>query len=81
MSSLETARIAVDASLEGKTLSRYVSLILSESEVDARSIAEAFERVQPPGGRRGRPAEDQSHHAPDGVHLGADRSAYRCLPR
>ena len=49
-SSLETARIAIEASLRGKTLSRYLSLVLSESEVDARSIAESFERVQPPGG-------------------------------
>ena len=50
ISSLTTAKLATGAALEDKAPSRYLSLVLSESEVDAESISGAFASVQPPGG-------------------------------
>lgn len=50
ISTVETARLATRAGLDGKAFSRYLSLVLSESETDASSISESFKAVQPPGG-------------------------------
>ncbi len=50
-SAVETARLVTRAAAEGKAPGRYSSLVLSEAEVDASSIAESFKRVQPPSRR------------------------------
>ena len=50
ISVVETARLVTGEALEKRVQSRYVSLVLSESEKDGASIATAFESVQPPGG-------------------------------
>ena len=47
-SAVETARLAVTADAHGSSTARYTSLVLSESEDDASSIALSFEVVQPP---------------------------------
>lgn len=50
LSNVETAQLVTELSLGGNTFSRYLSLVLSESEVAADAIADAFATVQPPGG-------------------------------
>lgn len=47
-STVETVRLVVGAASSGRATSRYTSLVISEAEVDAGSIAEGFRRVQPP---------------------------------
>lgn len=50
-SAIETARVVAGAAVKGKAPDRYASLVLSEAEVDAGSIAESFKTVQPPSQR------------------------------
>jgi hypothetical protein len=47
-SAVETARLVVRSSAEGKAPARYVSLVLSEQEDVLSSVARSFEVVQPP---------------------------------
>ena len=47
-SSVQTARLTVAANRGDKATARYTSLVLSEAEDDASSVATSFEVVQPP---------------------------------
>ena len=48
LSAVETARLVVETDARGSSTARYTSLVLSESEDAASSVALSFEVVQPP---------------------------------
>jgi len=50
-SSLQSARLAVQAALDGKTFGPYLSRILADVEEDADGAQTAFDAVQPPSER------------------------------
>ena len=59
-SAIETARIVAREAAEGNSPGRYTSLVLSEAEQDASSIARSFAVVQPPSERVDRLRADLS---------------------
>jgi hypothetical protein len=48
LSSVQTARLAARVGTRGDAFGPYVSVVLSESEVDADKAQASFERIQPP---------------------------------
>jgi hypothetical protein len=49
VSASETALLAVDSAAKDNAYANYLSVVLAESEEDAKSVQGQFESIQPPG--------------------------------